>query len=84
VEEDLIAALKDRKIAGAGLDVFREEPPAKDNPLFALDNVVLTPHSAALTKECTTRMALHAAMGIDDVLSGRTPKWPVNKPALKG
>ncbi|MFA6507222.1 MAG: hydroxyacid dehydrogenase [Treponemataceae bacterium] len=79
VEEDLIAVLKDKKIAGAALDVFREEPPAKDNPLFALDNVILTPHSAALTKECTTRMALHAAMGIDDVLSGRAPKWPVNK-----
>lgn len=77
VEDDLIAALKEKKIAGAGLDVFKDEPPAKDNPLFGLDNVILTPHSAALTKECTTRMALHAAMGIDDVLSGRAPKWPV-------
>ena len=83
VEEDLVAALKNKKIAGAALDVFRDEPPAKDNPLFALDNVMVTPHSAALTKECTTRMALHAAMGIDDVLSGRVPKWPVNKP-VKG
>jgi D-3-phosphoglycerate dehydrogenase len=85
VEEDLIAVLKDKKIAGAGLDVFKEEPPAKDNPLFGLDNVILTPHSAALTVECTNRMALHAAMGIDDVLSGRAPKWPVpiSKPAKR-
>lgn len=79
VEDDLIAALKDKKIAGAALDVFKDEPPAKDNPLFSMDNVILTPHSAALTKECMARMALHAAMGIDDVLSGRAPKWPVNK-----
>ena len=83
VEDDLIVVLKDRKIAGAALDVFREEPPAEDNPLFALDNVVLTPHSATLTQECTARMALHAAMGIDDVLSGRAPKWPVNTPAKR-
>ena len=79
-EADLIDALQKKTIAGAGLDVFEQEPPAKDNPLFQLDNVILTPHNAALTKECTIRMAVHAAMGIDDVLSGRTPKWLVNKP----
>lgn len=84
VEEDLVAVLKEKKIAGAGLDVFRDEPPAKDCPFFALSNATLTPHNAALTKETMTRMALHAAMGIDDVLSGRAPKWPVNKPVLKG
>lgn len=80
-EAELIKVLKAKKIAGAGLDVFEKEPPGKDNPLMGLDNVTLTPHNAALTKEAALRMALHAAMGIDDVLSGRTPKWPVNKPA---
>jgi D-3-phosphoglycerate dehydrogenase len=79
-EVDLFDALKSGQIAGAGLDVFNPEPPRKDSPLFGLDNVILTPHNAALTKECMERMAVHAAMGIDDVLSGRRPKWPVNEP----
>jgi D-3-phosphoglycerate dehydrogenase len=81
-ETDLIIALQERLIAGAGLDVFTQEPPPKDNPLFQLDNVILTPHNAALTKECAIRTALHAAMGIDAVLSGRKPQWPVNEPKL--
>ncbi len=80
-EPELIKVLKEKKIAGAALDVFEKEPPGRDNPLMGLDNVTLSPHNAALTKEAALRMALHAAMGIDDVLSGRTPKWPVNKPA---
>lgn len=79
VEEELVAALKEGIIAGAGLDVFEQEPPPADHPLFALDNVVLTPHNAALTHECMIRMALHAAQGIDEVLSGRSPTWPINK-----
>jgi D-3-phosphoglycerate dehydrogenase len=82
-EKDLYDALKAGVIAGAGLDVFDPEPPKNDNPLFGLDNVILSPHNAALTLECMTRMALHAAMGIDDVLSGRKPKWPVNEPKGK-
>ena len=81
-QADLIAALQENMIAGVGLDVYAQEPPVKDNPLFQLDNVILTPHNAALTKECAIRTAIHAAMGIDDVLSGRTPKWPVNEPKL--
>ena len=82
-EKDLYDALKSGTFAGAGLDVFDPEPPKNDNPLFGLDNVILSPHNAALTQECMTRMALHAAMGIDDVLSGRVPKWAVNKPKGK-
>lgn len=82
-EKDLYQALRSRRIAGAGLDVFDPEPPRADNPLFGLDNVILSPHNAALTLEAMTRMAVHAAMGIDDVFSGRTPKWPVNKPVEK-
>jgi D-3-phosphoglycerate dehydrogenase len=79
-EKALIEALQSGTIGGAGMDVFSEEPPAEDNPLLRMDNVIATPHNAALTVECMTRMALHAAMGIDDVLNGRTPKWPVNNP----
>jgi D-3-phosphoglycerate dehydrogenase len=82
-EADLVEALRNGVIAGAALDVFTQEPPAKDNPLFSLDNVLLTPHNAALTREAMTRMALHAAQGIDEVLTGRRPTWPVNEPAAR-
>ncbi|MCL2320451.1 MAG: hydroxyacid dehydrogenase [Treponema sp.] len=78
-EKELYETLKARRIAGAALDVFDPEPPKNDNPLYTLDNVILSPHNAALTKEAMTRMAVGAAMGIDDVLSGRAPRWPFNK-----
>ena len=80
-EKALVEALKNGSIAGAGLDVFEEEPPANDHPFFSMDNVVVTPHNAALTVECMIRMATHAAQGIHDVLSGKKPQWPVNNPA---
>jgi D-3-phosphoglycerate dehydrogenase / 2-oxoglutarate reductase len=82
-EAELAEALKNGTIAGAALDVFAQEPPEKDNPLFALDNVLLTPHNAALTREAMLRMALGAAQGIDEVLSGKRPAWPVNEPSSK-
>jgi D-3-phosphoglycerate dehydrogenase len=54
-EAALVAALKSGKIAAAGLDVFAEEPPAKDNPLFKLDSVVLSPHVGFNTVEAARR-----------------------------
>ena len=72
----LYEALRDGVIFGAALDVFKEEPPKK-HPIFGMANVLVTPHSAALTAEAMDRMGLHAAMGIDAVLSGKEPKWPV-------
>ena len=78
-ERDLYDALVSRRIAGAAIDVYDPEPPRDDNPLFKLDNIILCPHNAAQTKEGMIRMAVHAAMGIDDVLSGRPPKWPFIK-----
>ncbi len=77
VEEELVSALQNGDIAGAGLDVFEQEPPTQDHPLFALDNVILTPHNAALTTECMVRMAVTAAQGIHEVLSGQEPTYPV-------
>ena len=77
-EKALCEALKSGVIAGAALDVLDPEPPLKDNPLFALDNVLLSPHSAALTQECVIRMAIGAAEGVVDVLSGRRPQSVVN------
>ena len=78
-EADLYVALKEKRIAGAALDVYDPEPPGDDNPLFTLDNVILSPHNAALTREAMARMAVGAAMGIDEVLSGGIPRWPFNR-----
>ena len=63
-EKDLIWALTNRIIYGAGLDVFETEPPSKDNQLFQLDNVLVTPHNAALTLECRKRMAIETCENI--------------------
>lgn len=79
-ERDLYDALVNHKIAGAGLDVFEDEPFKESlSNLFQLDNVIVTPHNAALTKEAMARMSLDAAIGIDEVLSGKKPSWPVNQ-----
>ncbi len=80
VESDLIDALRNGTIAGAAIDVYEKEPPQEDNPLLSMSNVLLTPHNASQTRECMIRMALHAAQGIDEVLSGKRPTWPVNHP----
>ena len=50
-ETALVQALKDGTIGGAALDVLCEEPPAKDHPLFGMDNVILTPHIAAFSAD---------------------------------
>lgn len=77
-ERALIEALKSGEIAGAAVDVFEQEPPAPSNELFGLDNVILSPHNAALTKEAKELMSLHAAQGVIEVLEGKQPTWPVN------
>jgi D-3-phosphoglycerate dehydrogenase len=77
-EAALAKALRAKQIAGAGVDVFDPEPPTPDNPLFGAPNIILTPHSAALTVECVIRMATHAAQAIMDVLEGRRPEGVVN------
>jgi D-3-phosphoglycerate dehydrogenase len=82
-EADLAEILSQGRIAGAALDVFAEEPPDPSNPLLKLDNITVTPHNAALTRECMDRMAVHAAQGIHEVLSGKPPTWPVNSPEIK-
>jgi D-3-phosphoglycerate dehydrogenase len=78
-EKVLIDSLKKNKIMGAGIDVFAEEPPAKDDPLFELDNVVVTPHSAANTENATIAMAM-VAKDVIRILEGKEPKYPANKP----
>jgi len=77
-EEVLYRVLKERKIAGAALDVFEKEPPPADFPFFNLDNVMLTPHMASMTDLAMINMACDAAAGILDALEGRKPEFLVN------
>lgn len=82
-ESALTKALTEGKIAGAGLDVFSKEPVATNNPLLRLENVILTPHTAALTRECVIRMATGAAKCVIDVFNGREPPFVANREVLK-
>lgn len=77
-EKALYDALKNGKIAGAGIDVFENEPP-KDNPLLKLENVVLTPHIGANTKEGQIRAGTVCAEQIIKVLNEEAPEFWVNK-----
>lgn len=57
-EKALIKALREKKIAGAGLDVLEEEPPAPSNPLLSMENVLITPHTGAYSKEAFERLEI--------------------------
>ncbi len=74
-EAALHAALSEGRIAGAGLDVFDQEPPAADNRLFALDNVILTPHMAGPTWDTQTTRYRNAYDNVQRVARGDTPLW---------
>ena len=63
-EKYLIKALENKKIFGAALDVFEEEPPREDNRILKLKNTILSPHNAALTLECRKSMAVESAENI--------------------
>jgi D-3-phosphoglycerate dehydrogenase len=82
-EPALVAALRDGRLLGAGLDVFETEPTPRENPLFSLPNVVVSAHLAAATQEGIRRMGLQCAQNILDVLDGRpNPEMVVNKEVL--
>ncbi len=80
-EEALYTALSENKIGGAALDVYENEPP-KDNKLTTLDNIVLTPHIAASTKEAQKGAAIIVAEEIIDLNKGKTPKNVINLPRI--
>lgn len=82
-EQDLIKALHEEVIRGAGLDVFESEPIEENNPLLSLDNVILTPHTAALTDECVVRMATEAAKRVITLFKGDQPEKIANPEVLK-
>ncbi len=81
-EEGLLRALKEKRIAGAALDVYWQEPPPADHPLLKLDNVTLTPHVAGVTEEALVRMSLHVVEGVLDALAGKTPRALCNPGCL--
>jgi D-3-phosphoglycerate dehydrogenase len=81
-EAALIAALQRRQFAGAALDVFEQEPVDPANPLLAMDNVIVTPHSLCWTDECFDNMATTGLTSIVDALSGRRPQFVVNPEVL--
>lgn len=80
-EEDLARALEEKKIAGAGIDVFLEEPPPTSHPLMAFDNVILTPHNAGSTREAHDNVAIYASEQWIDIFDGKVPPRLVNKAA---
>jgi D-3-phosphoglycerate dehydrogenase len=77
-EAAALALLKSGHLGGLGLDVYEDEPP-KQSPLFGMDNVVLTPHTAAHTAEAIAAMAARSVQNLIDVLSGRDCPYTVRR-----
>ena len=83
VERDLVAALKSGHLRAAALDVFEEEPPPASNPLFALDNVVVTPHLAGTDARSLENMGIECAENIVALHQGRWPAGAVVNEELR-
>ncbi|MBO55432.1 MAG: hypothetical protein CL886_07195 [Dehalococcoidia bacterium] len=81
-ESALYQALISGSIAGAGLDVLEDTEPSADNPLFGLDNVVITPHVAFLSSESVHDLEVRTAQATRDVLLGKMPDFLVNPAVL--
>jgi glyoxylate reductase len=79
----LYKALREGRIAGAGLDVFKKEPIEMSNPLLELDNIVLLPHIGSASVETRTKMAVMAVENAVAVLKGKVPPNLVNQEVLK-
>lgn len=83
VEKDLVEALRNGPLSGAGLDVFEQEPPAPDNPLFELENVVLSPHLAGTDALSLEAMGVEAAQCIAKLYRGEWPTGAVVNDTLQ-
>jgi D-3-phosphoglycerate dehydrogenase / 2-oxoglutarate reductase len=77
-EDDLVQILKEKKIAGAGLDVFLDEPPPTNHPLLAFDTVIVSPHNAGVTHEAMANVSKIAAEQWIEILDGRVPPRLIN------
>src|SRR5207245_2709237 len=82
-EGDLAEALKSKRLAGAGIDVFEQEPPVKNHVFFGLDNVVLTPHAAGVDLQSRDDMALSAANAIVTLSKGDWPAEQIVNPEVR-
>ncbi len=78
----LTRALQEGRILGAGLDVFEQEPPDPKDPLFKLDNVIVTPHAICWTDQCFSAIGRSAWTAVLDVAAGRAPTYVVNRDVL--
>ena len=82
-EKALYDALTNKKIRAAGLDVYDDEPSTSSNPLFSLDNILLSPHIAGVTQEATIRMSKQAVQNVLDVFDNKVdPDVIINKNVL--
>ncbi len=81
-EPALVEALRDGQISGAGLDVMEEAAPPADHPLFGMDNVIITPHIAFLSRQSVLELEVRTAKATADVLQGRMPEFLVNPAVL--
>lgn len=79
----LLRALQERWIAGAGLDVYPQEPPANDDPLLRLDNVILAPHALAWTEEMVRDNGIEACQNMLAVARGELPGGIVNREVIQ-
>jgi D-3-phosphoglycerate dehydrogenase len=82
-EDSLVRALQEKRIAGAALDVFEQEPVDPANPLLTMDSVIVTPHALCWTDECFHNMASTGLTSIVDALAGRRPQFVVNPEVLR-
>jgi D-3-phosphoglycerate dehydrogenase len=82
-EDALFEVLRDKRIAGAGLDVFIKDPIESGDRFLTLDNVVATPHIGGNTTEIIARQSKMIAEDIDNYLTGKEPKYIINKEVLK-
>ena len=78
-EQALTRVLQEGAIAGAGLDVFEQEPSPAENPIYRLDNVLVTPHALCWTDQCFAGIGAADVMATFDVMHGRVPTGIVNR-----
>src|SRR5262245_10872763 len=82
-QQALTRVLAERRIAGAGLDVFEVEPPPADEPLLKLDNVIVTPHALCWTDQCFAGNGAADVRAVLDIRHGRVPRGVVNRDVLE-
>jgi D-3-phosphoglycerate dehydrogenase len=82
-QKALTRVLQERRIAGAGLDVLEQEPAEADDPILALDNVILAPHALCWTDQCFAGIGAADVRAVLDVQHGRVPRGVVNRTVLE-